>query len=175
MPNEFWTHFWDVVSWLGNVSTIIVIIASLVTAYLCIRGFVPVLIRLGNGLWKRKIAIFANSDASFSSLKDLIKDSKLFNHTNIFRISGVHDLGIAEKASVLLVYWPEWKDDIDKVLNKKKDGTAMVVYAPPSLGPVPPTQMALLETHRNVVLSNFRGRLLNDLVVSMITTGYEKK
>ena len=35
--------------------------------------------------------------------------------------------------------------------------------------------MSLLDKKRNVVVNNFRGRLLNDIVVSMITTSYEKK
>ena len=69
---------------LGYISTIIVILSAILATILCFRGFVPVLIRLGNGLWKRKIAIFAKNDALIS-LDSLLRDSKLFKHTNILK------------------------------------------------------------------------------------------
>lgn len=159
---------------LGHISTLLVILSAIVATTLCFRGFVPVLIRLGNGLWKRKIAIFAKSDA-LVSLDNLLHDSKLFNHTNVLRIPSESDFGIAENASIFLVFWPDWKDEVEKILSRKKDTTALIVYAPQEQGPIPGPVMHMLEKHRNVVVNNFRGRLLNDIVTSMITTGYEKK
>lgn len=159
---------------LGYISTIIVIITAIVATVLCLRGFVPVLVRLGNGLWKRKIAIFAKGD-SLIGLENLLHDSKLFNRTNIHKISSDSDFGIAEKASLFLVYWPDWKDDMENILRHKADSTALIVYAPQEHGPIPGPVMHMLEKQRNVVVNNFRGRLLNDIVVSMITTSYEKK
>lgn len=141
---------------------------------LCFRGFVPVLIRLGNGLSKRKVAIFAK-DNTLTSLKNLLHDSKLFNCNNVLEVPNKGDFGKAEKAGIFLVYWPDWKDDIEEILNKKQDGTALIVYAPQEHGTIPGAVMNQLGEHRNVVVNNFRGRLLNDIVVSMITTGYEKK
>ena len=166
--------FLEILNILGYVSTIIVIISAIVATVLCFRGFVPVLVRLGNGLWRRRIAIFAKNDA-LSSLETLLHDSKLFNKTNVYKISGKGELGRAEDCSIFLVYWPDWKDDISEILSKKKDGTAMIVYAPQDQGFIPPETMKTLSNHRNVAVNNFRGRLLNDIVVSMITTGYEKK
>jgi len=159
---------------LGYFSTLLVIVSALVATWLCFRGFVPVLIRLGNGLRRRKIAVFAKNDA-LVSLTNLLRDSKLFNHTNVLQIPSESDLGIVEDASVFLVYWPDWKDQIEKILSYKKDGVALIVYAPQEQGPIPTPIMHMLEKHRNVVVNNFRGRLLNDIVVSMITTSYEKK
>jgi hypothetical protein len=164
----------DILNVLGYISTVLVIGSALIAAWLCFRGFVPVLIRLGNGLWKRKIAIFAKNDILIS-LDNLLHDSRLFNHTNVLKIPSESDFGIAENASLFLVYWPDWKDDMEKILNRKKDETALIVYAPQEHGPIPGPVMHMLEKHRNVVVNNFRGRLLNDIVVSMITTGYEKK
>jgi len=156
------------------ISPLVVFGATAYAIYLCVTGFVPVLIRLGNGLKKRKIAIFAKGDA-LQSLEGLFGDSKLFNTKNIIRITGSDDFGRAEDASVFLVYWPDWQNEMARILGHKRDQTAMVVYAPQGHGFIPPETMALLEQHRNVVLANLRGRLLNDVVVSLITTGYEKK
>lgn len=158
----------------GYISTIIVLVSALAAVILCFRGFVPVLVRLGNGLWKRKIAIFAKGDALIS-LENLLRDSKLFNHTNILKIPDESDFGVAEQATIFLVHWPDWNDDIEKIVCRKKDKTALIVYAPQELGQIPAPTMHMIERQRNVVVNNFRGRLLNDIVVSMITTGYEKK
>ena len=57
----------------------------------------------------------------------------------------------------------------------KADGTALIIYAPQEHGFIPKETMALLDKKRNVVVNNFRGRLLNDIVASMITTSYERK
>lgn len=161
----------NVVRW---ISPLIVAGGVLYTAYLCISGLLPVLIRLGNGLRKRRIAIFAKGDA-LDSLEALIGDSKLFAAKNVTRIASVGDFGRAEDASVFLVYWPDWQQELAQIIAKKADRTALVIYAPQGHGFIPPESMALLEQHRNVVLANLRGRLLNDIVVSLITSGYEKK
>lgn len=159
---------------LGYFSTVLVVTSTIAATILCFRGFVPVLMRLGNGLWKRRIAIFAKGDALIS-LDNLLHDSKLFNHTNVLKVPSESDFGIAEHASLFLVYWPDWKDNMEKILSRKDDRTALIVYAPQEHGSIPGPVMHMLEKHRNVVVNNFRGRLLNDIVISMITTGYEKK
>src|SRR5690606_21114506 len=123
---------------------------------------------------RRKIAIFAKADA-LASLEALFADSRLFSVKNMIPISSRGDFGRADQASVFLVHWPDWPHEIDEILRHKKDGTALLIYAPQAAGFVPPETMALLEHHRNVVLANLRGRLLNDVVVSLITSGYEKK
>ena len=129
----------------------------------------PALRRLINGLDRRKIAIFAKGD-NLTSLKDLLKDLKLFSDEDIIAITGMGDTGRAEKATVFLVYWSDWKDDIKAILDKTLDTTPLVVYAPQELGSIPPDAIKALNTKRHCVIANFRGRLLNDIVLSMITT-----
>ncbi len=160
-----------IVDWASLVFSGAVVIAGV---YVTVTGFLPVLWRLGNGLRKRKIAIFAK-DGALTSLKALFADSKLFNTKNIIEVAHGGDFGRSEDATVFLVYWPDWQNEMPEIIRRKKDGTALIVYAPQGQGFVPPETIALLEQHRNVVLANLRGRLLNDIVVSLITSGYEKK
>lgn len=155
--------------WLGYPATIIAIGAGIWAVILWARGITPVLIRLGNGLAKRKIAIFAK-DETLRSLEALLHDCKLFSKTNIIPIGSSGDIGKAESASVYLLNWMDFRDDVDQILRLKKDQTPLVVHAPP--GAIPQDQMAKLANARNVAVCNFRGRLLNDLVTSMITTSY---
>jgi hypothetical protein len=153
----------------GYISTIIVIVGAIVGIIVWLRGISPALYRLGNGLAKRKIAVFAKNDNAVS-LKSLLTDSKLFKQKNIFEITCKDDIGKAEEASVYLVHWHDWADDISEILSKKPDKCAMVVYAPYDKGKIPDEQMKNLDGKRHTAVTNFRGRLLNDIVTAMITT-----
>ncbi|QYC10328.1 hypothetical protein [Brevundimonas nasdae] len=156
------------------ISPAIVAMTTIAGIWLCVSGFVPVLIRLGNGLKRRKIAIFAKGDMR-GSLHALFADSKLFNTKNIISVTHDGDFGRAEDASVYLVHWPDWPDEMARIIALKKDAVPLVLYAPQGKGQVPPETIALLEQQRNVALANLRGRLLNDVVVSLITSAYAKK
>ena len=163
-----------VITWVGVIDTAILIFVLIRALILWIIGISPALLRLGNGLAKRKIAIFAKED-NVASLRSLLLDSKLFKEKNIIEIRSINDIGRAEKASVYLVYWHDWMQDINAVLNQKPDKCAMVVYAPYNLGRIPDEAMINLDGKRHTAVTNFRGRLLNDIVTSMITTSYDSK
>lgn len=159
----------NAIEWLGYPSTVIVLASTAYAVFLWVRGITPVLIRLGNGLSRRRIAVFAKGDM-LHSLESLLHDCRLFGKANVIGIPTRGDVGKAEEATIFLVNWEDWSGDIQAVLDQKKDGTALVVYAPP--GSIPHEMMARLGNERNVAVCNFRGRLLNDLVTSMITTSY---
>ncbi len=155
--------------WVGTFSTLIVVAGLVWSIFLWIRGILPVLLRLGNGLATRKIAILAEGSEQ-DSLKNLLTDSGMFRVKNIICVAKQSDLGRAEKATLYLVHWPSWKDALDKVLSQKKDGAGLVVYAPHKGGRIPEQGLVSLNNQRNVTVTNFRGRLLSDILVSMITT-----
>lgn len=165
--------FIKILAVVGSIETIVLIVGLIWAFALWIRGISPALLRLGNGLAKRKIAIFAKN-GNMSSLKRLLMDSKLFSEKNICEITKKEDIGIAEQATLYLVFWHDCADYIDDVLRKKPDACALIVYAPRNLGPIPEDQMKNLDGHRHTAVTNFRGRLLNDIVTAMITTSYEK-
>lgn len=172
--NHYTDTILNIIAVVATIDTIILIIVVIYSATLWLRGISPVLYRLGSGLAKRKIAIFANAE-NCASLKNLLLDSKLFNQKNIYEIGGVQDIGRCEDASVYLVFWHDWVKDIDTILDKKPDRCALVVYAPYEGGKISSEQMTKLDGHRHTAVTNFRGRLLNDIVVSMITTHYEQR
>lgn len=159
---------------VGFIETLLLLLGLVVAVTLWTKGIFPVLLRLGNGLARRKIAVFAMGD-NVSSLKGLLLDSQLFSQRNILEITKKEDVGIAEQATLYLVYWHDWADQIGEILDRKPDGCALIVYAPRALGPIPEAKMKKLDEHRNTIVTNFRGRLLNDIVGSMITTSYEKE
>lgn len=169
---SYWQNTQTALNFGGYALTIIFAFGVLYAVYLWARGIAPALIRLGNGLARRKIAIFAKGNVA-DSLHSLLGDSNLFRHTNLITIRHEGDIGKAEPASVFLIHWPDWIGAIDQILAQKRDKTALILYAPPG-NMVPPDVMAKINNVRNATLVNLRGRLMNDIVLSMITTSYEK-
>lgn len=159
--------------WAGYCATVVVVVTAIRVAILWARGVLPVLLRLGNGLANRKIAVFAKGDEQHSLL-ELLGDSGLFKRSNIIGVRSDVDFGRAEVATVFLVYWPDWVENLSAILDMKSDSTALVVYAPQDRGLIPAEALTELNKKRNVVVNNFRGRLLNDLVSCLITTSYEE-
>lgn len=165
---NFFNHPFFII--IGGLSTVIMVSAFLYSIYLVIRGIFPVWYRLGKGLARRSIAIFANAD-EFNNLKGTLIDSKIFRLKNIHQITSA-DINKAENYTVLLVHWSQYKDKIDEILKIKKDSTSLVVYAPER--DIEKEKMDLINSHRNSIVVNFRGRLINDVLVSLITTVYSK-
>ncbi len=163
----------EIIDWIGRITVVVFLITLLVAIYGWSTGIIPAMVRLGNGFAKRKIAIFAKGD-QFISLRDLLVDSKLFKAKNIVQVSSKSNFGRAEQTTLYLVFWPDWQNELTEILQSKKDSHALIVYAPQEFGFIPKEQMSDLSSRRNVMITNFRGRLLNDLVVSMITTSYEQ-
>lgn len=155
---------------VGYITTIIVLLQLIWGLFSWFQGTLPALIRLGKGLSHRGIVVFSKTNSQ--SLKSLLLDSKIFKNKNIELITSSKDLGKAENYNGFLIDWEEWKDEIPNIVAKKKDSGFMVIYAPPGTR-IPNDIMTLLDSHRNVSVCNFRGRLLNDITSFLITTSYE--
>ena len=159
----------------GFVSTFILTIIIIVGMVLWFKGILPVLFRLGKGLSKGRIAIFAKGD-NLNSLKSLLLDSELFSEKNLIEIRSNNDFGKSEKSTLFLIFWHDWeKRDIDGILNRKTDKTALVIYSPQDRGFISKEDFKIINKERNVSIANLRGRLLNDIISSLITTSYENK
>ena len=100
--------------------------------------------------------------------------SNLFKEKNIQPIDN-NSYALAREYSLLLVYYPDVQNEIFNVLSKKNDSAAMVIYQPQSKGFIEQDVINKINEHRNAIVVNFRGRLLNDILTSLITTSYEKK
>lgn len=167
---NFFSHPTFVV--IRGVATLILIVGILYSAYLWARGILPVLYRLGTGLSKRRIAVFAEDE--FESLKNMLIDSRIFKEKNIVRIHK-NDLKKAEAFTLLLVHYKPFAEEMEKILSLKKDAHALIVYAPQSEGFIPKELMEKINGERNSIVVNFRGRLMNDILGCMMTTSYEAK
>lgn len=150
----------------GGLSTIVIIVGFCWGIYLALSGMLPVWYRLGTSLSRRKIAIFA--DDKYGDFKAMLVDSGLFKEKNILKIER-DSLKKAESYDFYLVDYKSYAQEMNAIIDMKKDAVALLVYAPP--GQVAAEVMGRINSGRNSILVNMRGRLLNDVFVSMLTTG----
>ena len=134
-------------------------------------GVTPIVFRLGVAFWQRKVAIFGSAEV-FESLKNSLIDSNIFKQKNIIHISP-DNIDKAKDETIFLVDWETFGDKIEQVFSARKNHqTAMVIYA--KLASIPQEKMSDIANRGNTVVVNFRGRLLNDILTSLITTSYDR-
>lgn len=155
----------------GTLATAIVLLAALWRISLWARGVVPLAVRAGN-IRGNKIAIFAKS-SNYTELTNTLSATRLYNSKNFSQIATVGDLDTADGKHVFVVSWEDWSADIDDILNIKTAKTGIVIYAKP--GAIPPTTMEMLQKYNFVTVTNFRGRLMTDLLSVALTIRYAKK
>ncbi|MFH1909590.1 MAG: hypothetical protein ABIJ72_00115 [bacterium] len=173
---QFFSHpFFTIV---GGVTVVIAVINLLLLIVFYFLGIAPILWRLGLGRWLRKIAIVANTEM-YSSLKKDLVDSGIFRTKNISPISS-QALSEVKDSDLLLVHYQSFtEDEIKTILANKKSKAGMVFYFPefaPEEGRMISKEiLKQINTRENTTVVNFRGRLLNDVITTLITTSYEKR
>ncbi len=171
---ELVTNFFNhpIFSIIGGITVICLILGFFYKIFMLFFRITPITFRLGIALWKRKIAIFGSSK-QFGILKTLLIDSKIFKEQNIICIDE-YSMEKAKDKTIYLIDWETMKEKIENIFNMRKDEqTAIIIYAKPQS--IPPEKMSDIADRQNTVIVNFKGRLLNDILTSLITTSYEKK
>lgn len=161
----------DTFSFIWLITTIFSVLYFLYKVISWFFWISPVLFRLWIWLSNRKIAIFSDSD-NFKHLEKLIIDSRLFKKSKIESISNTDIDSAKQKNIIFLLDWGSFSENIDKVLNIKEDQTPLIIFAKPWI--IPNDKMSEIGNKRNTVVVNFRWRLLNDVLTSLITTWYQK-
>lgn len=143
---------------------------------LMILGVIYHIIRLSWRLWIwlhfRKIYIFSSWN-NLWILKNFLTDSWIFREKNIIPINPPLETDKAKNGTLFLFDWESCQSHIDEILRIKHDSTALIIYAKP--WSIPQDIMEKVGNKRNTAVVNFMGRLLNDILTSMITTSYSKK
>lgn len=160
----------------GGVSATLIIIGIVLNFIFWIFGVWPLIWRLGYGRWVRKIAIAANN-AKYNQLKKDLIDSGIFRGQNISVITK-QSLSDVREHNLLLVHYQSFtKDEIRTILANKKSKAGMIFYypkfSPQGKNSIPDDIRDLISNTQNTTLVNFRGRLLNDIVTTLITTSYD--
>lgn len=164
---DFFNHPFFIL--FSGFSVLVVIIGSLSGIYLWVKGILPVIVRLGCALAKRKVAIFGDWEA-YHTLRSYLAESGIFKEKNILYIP-LDNLEKARDKCIFLVDWKTAGHEINAILEKKGAlHTAMIIYASP--GSIPHDKMETIANKENTVVVNAKGRLLNDMLNCLITTSF---
>lgn len=156
---------------VGGLTVTLGVLGFLYKVICWIFGITPVVFRLGVALWKRRVAIFGSTEA-FESIKTSLLDSNIFKNKNILHISS-DNIDKARDETIFLVDWETFGNKIEQVFSARKNHqTAIVIYAKPAS--ILQDKMNDIANRANTVVVNFRGRLLNDILTSLITTSYDR-
>lgn len=167
---SFFNHPFFII--VGGISVSIAFVAIVYKVICFFWGVTPLVLRLGIALWKRKIAVIGNEE-SFSSFKLMLIDSGVFKESNINRIDLI-DIAKAKKFDIYLVDWASSRSYINAIFDcRPSQQTPVIIFAAPKS--IPDEELSTIANKSNTVIVNFRGRLMNDLLTSLVTTSYDKR
>ena len=129
--------------------------------------------RFGLALFKKKIAIVA-SDNDYRDLEEDLADSGLIKEDNILRISNKQLAKTKDALLLIVVYGYLDEKDFRELVKGKNARCGLIVYCPPENGYVPKEEMTLLSATAFTALCNFRGRLVNDVLLMMLSTSFKR-
>jgi len=171
---NFLTIFVNIVGMLTTIFAICLFVWAIIS---WILGVYPLFLRLGFGRWTRKIAIVAN-DNMYSILKTDLVDTGVFREKNIHQIKDGALSKIKEATLALIHYQSFTEDQIKTILADKKSNAGFIFYFPEFTPPtvvIPPAMMKKINNQQFTTIVNMRGRLINDIVTTLLSTSYDKR
>lgn len=158
---------------VGMITTSVMIISGVMLFFGWFFGILLVMKRLGLGRWYRKALIVSTNDGGQNLKKDLV-DSGVFREKNITIANDSNLADIKESSLILYDYW-KLPECINDVLRNKQKGAGLVVYSPANNKRMSPDVVEMVNKEPFTVLVNMRGRLVNDMLVTLMSTSYDKK
>lgn len=171
---EFTRLVIDIVGIFATVFSIALFIWAVISWWL---GVFPLFLRLGFGRWTRKIAVVAN-DEKYNSLRADLIDTGVFREKNIYQIKNDF-LSKIKDATLALVHYQSFTEaEINTILANKKSNAGFIFYFPEFTPPttvIPTEMMKAINNQQFTTIVNMRGRLVNDIVTTLLSTSYEKR
>lgn len=161
---------------IGGITTLISLIIFILAVISWFLGVYPLFVRLGFSRWSRKIAIVADSQA-YASLKSDLVDTGIFREKNIFQISDSSLSKVKTSSLILVNYQSFTENEIKTILSYKKPTAGVIIYFPgfSNTNRIADDIRDLINNEPFTTTVNFRGRLINDILVTLLSTSYEKK
>jgi hypothetical protein len=148
----------------GAALTVFAALSAFFAAIIFFVYLIPVLWRLAKGLHGRHIAIVGSMD-DYSEIKEALIASNLFRKNRITHI-GLNSIDRVEKFSLIIFVWDQNKSK--EVICRKKSDAALIIYAPAKS--IDEDSLQKISKRPNTIIVNYRGRLVNDVFVCMMTT-----
>ena len=161
---------------VGLLTTLFAVLLFFWSVACWVMGIYPLFYRLGFARWSRKITIVAD-DAMYSTIKSDLVDTGIFREKNISLVKS-DSLAKIKQASLVLVHYQSLSEDQVKTLISYKKLNAGFIFYYPEFTPtakIPDDIMKLINNEQFTTVVNLRGRLMNDIVATMLSTSYDKR
>lgn len=162
----------DVLGLVGDIMTLGSIIAAAVVAYCAITGILRALWRFGLGVAWRKVHIIADADVRDELRSDLIGSGIIKKRNIATRTKGMTG-NLKGACMFILDYEYLGEDEVLKILSNKDFNSGALVYAKPGI--IPEGVLDKLNTYQHVSVVNFRGRLVNEALLLLLSTSFTRK
>lgn len=159
---------------IGIFTIMSAIVAGAITFLGWTAGISLVMKRLGLGRWYRKVTIVSNEECGKLLKKDL-RDSGVFREKNIKLIGESNISDIKSADLVLLDYWSISPEKALSAISNKQKHAGLVVYSPMKKGRIEDEVTERINDEPFTTLVQMRGRLVNDLLITLMSTSYDKK
>ena len=162
---------WDTASFIFAIFGFLSLVALIIGAFTRLgkAGW-----RFGLALFGKQIKVVADTEDYETIHHDLII-SGLIREKNITKVrkENLSDLQDAFMIIVSCDYLTN--NEFARVINGKSSRCGLIVYSPPEKDRMPPEKMSHLNSAPFSTLCNFRGRLVNDVLLMMLSTSFKKK
>lgn len=149
------------------------VMVSLAVVFGCFTGVAQAAWRFGLALFGKKIQVIAG-EADYQDIYEDLTDSGLIKGRNIQRISDKHQAKTRDALFLIVVYKYLKSNDFEAVIRGKSPRCGLIVYCPPEKGRLEPGEIELLNQVAFTVLCNSRGRLVNDVLLMMLSTSFKR-
>lgn len=130
--------------------------------------------RFGLALLRKQIKVVADTEDYDTIYHDLIV-SGLINSKNIVRVSKESLSDLQDAFMIIVSCGYLTSDGFARVVDGKSSRCGLVVYCPPEKGRMSSDDFSHLNSAPFSTLCNFRGRLVNDVLLMMLSTSFKKK
>lgn len=157
---------------IGGATTAATIITTVVIVFFAITGLLKAMWRFGIGVAWRKVFIVADADARDELQGDLMR-SGIVRKRNIKTMTRGQISNLKGARLIILDYGYLEEDETVRIVSQKDSDCGVLVYAKP--GTIPGEVMEKLNLSQHVSVVNFRGRLVNEVLILLLSTSFSRK
>lgn len=129
--------------------------------------------RFGLALSWKKVYVFGAPD-DFATIQSDLVDSGLIRKKNIESIAHGRQADIDKALLIVYACKKENGRFLDEVLKRKKSRCGLIVYCPSGPKALAQEQITKINDAPFTTVCNFRGRLVNDVLLMMLSTSFTK-
>lgn len=160
------------VSLIGTVGTIVSWALAIGFVVLAIMGLVRPAFRFGKGIAWKKVFIVADGNTR-QELKGDLERSGIIRKKNILEKTDGQISDLVGARLLVSEYGYLGEENVDKIVSQKCSDCGVLIYAKHK--EISDESMEKLNRAQHVSVVNFRGRLVNEILLLLISTSFARK